>query len=581
MSTLDWSIVIGYLFLALGLGLYHMRAATRGMENYFLSGRKASWWLLGTSMAATSFAADTPLAVSGFIIKGGISWNWYWWSSAMAGMVSLYFFSRLWRRSRVLTDAEFIELRYNGRPARILRVYLSIHSGVLCNCIVIGWVNLAMVKVLANTIDIDEQVALYFCFGFSLVYTMMAGLRGVMATDFIQFFIAMFGSIYLAVVAVQGVGGLGQLHARLVEVHGAQRAGEITAFFPSSGSELFVPVMAFIFFQWWSAGNPAGGGGNTGHLVQRMLSAKNEKHAFFGVLWYNVAQYCLRSWPWILAGLCGAILYPAIEDPEIGYILLMNRFLPSGILGLMVVSFFAAYMSTIDTHLNWGASYLVNDIYKRFIKPDASPRQCIVAAMVMTALLAILGMLVTTVMTSIRDGWYIITSIGGGVSIIYVLRWYWWRINAWTEIAAMVAGLGCTIIFRMGLGYDYPQVLFWVVPISVGIALAATFLTSPVDQATLTAFYSKIRPGGRLWRPVAKNVPGAEHDPGPRKALPAFVLSIIAIYCALFGVGKLLLGPQWIGALLLLVCVACSALVWRYVAGLKWGEGPDYGSSME
>ena len=575
MSNLDWTIVIGYLVLALGLGLYHMRSATRGMANYFLSGRKATWWLLGTSMAATSFAADTPLAVSGFIIKSGISWNWYWWCSAMAGMVSLYFFARLWRRSRVLTDAEFIELRYSGRPARILRAYLSIHSGVLCNCIVIGWVNLAMVKVLANTIDIDQRYALWFCFGFSLVYTMMAGLRGVMATDFIQFFIAMFGSIYLAVVAVKGVGGLGSIFHRLAEVHGAERAEEITAFFPASGSELFVPVMAFIFFQWWSAGNPAGGGGNTGHLVQRMLSAKNEKHAFFGVLWYNVAQYCLRSWPWILAGLCGAILYPAIADPEIGYILLMNEFLPSGILGLMVVSFFAAYMSTIDTHLNWGASYLVNDIYKRFINPRATERQCIVAAMVMTAGLALLGMGVTTVMSSIRDGWYIITSIGGGVSIIYVLRWYWWRINAWSEIAAMLTGLACTVIFRMGLGYDYPQVLFWVVPISLGAALAITFLTRPVDREHLTAFYTRIRPGGRLWAPVSRAVPGTERDTAPSKALPAFIFSIGAIYGTLFGVGKLLLGPRWLGALLLAIAVICAALVWRYVAGLEWGRATE------
>jgi len=570
VTTLDWSIVIGYLALALGMGLYHMRAATQGMENYFLSGRRATWWLLGTSMAATSFAADTPLAVSGFIIKSGISWNWYWWSSAMAGMVSLYFFSRLWRRSRVLTDAEFIEMRYSGRPARILRVYLSIHSGVLCNCIVIGWVNLAMVKVLANTIAIDEQKALWFCFGFSLVYTMMAGLRGVMATDLIQFVIAMFGSIWLAVAAVNGVGGLGQLQARLAEVHGAVRAAEITAFFPGSGSELFVPVMAFIFFQWWSASNPAGGGGNTGHLTQRMLSAKNEKHAFFGVLWYNVAQYCLRSWPWILAGLCGAILYPALEDPEIGYIKLMNDFLPPGILGLMVVSFFAAYMSTIDTHLNWGASYLVNDIYKRFFNPEATEKQCIRAAMVMTAVLALLGMLVTTLMTSIRDGWYIVTSIGGGVSIIYILRWYWWRINAWTEIAAMLSALGCTAFFRLGLEYEYPQVLFWVVPISVGAALATTFLTRPVDRATLVAFYGRIRPGGILWRPIARQVPGSQGDPAPLRSVPAFIFSIVALYCALFGVGKLLLGPQWLGALLLIICAAACGLVWRFVAGLEW-----------
>ncbi len=253
MSTLDWAIVTGYLALALGMGLYHMRAATRGMDDYFLSGRKASWWLLGTSMAATSFAADTPLAVSGFIIKSGISWNWYWWSSAMAGMVSLYFFSRLWRRSRVLTDAEFIELRYSGRSARILRAYLSIHSGVLCNCIVIGWVNLAMVKVLANTIDIDEQVALYFCFGFSLVYTMMAGLRGVMATDFIQFFIAMFGSIYLAVVAVQGVTGPGPGPMFATHVRGWNYDGEVLS-----------EISDINFFAWLAIGRIYGANVSSG-----------------------------------------------------------------------------------------------------------------------------------------------------------------------------------------------------------------------------------------------------------------------------------------------------------------------------
>jgi SSS family solute:Na+ symporter len=568
VSTLDWSIIVAYLVMAMILGVYHMRRATSGISEYFVSGRRASWWLLGTSMVATTFAADTPLAVSGFVIKRGISWNWYWWASALGGLMIVFFFSRLWRRSKVTTDVELVELRYSGKPASFLRGYQSIHSGILTNCIVIGWVNLAMVKVLSNTVGIDESAALYFCFGFSLVYTMMAGIRGVMATDFVQFAISMFGSIYLAVAAVRGVGGLGEMHAALATAHGPERAREITTFFPRPGSELFLPVMTFVLFQWWSAANIGGGS----YLVQRMLSAKNEKHAFMGTLWYNVANHCLRSWPWIMVGLCAAILYPALADPEIGYILLMKKFLPSGILGLAIASFFAAYMSTIDTHLNWGASYLVNDVYKRFLKPSATQRHLIVASMTITVILAILGMLVTTLMQSIREGWYIFTSISGGVCIIHVLRWYWWRINAWSEISAMASALISTVVFRMVMGIAYPQVLYVIVPVTLAVALATTFLTRPVDHETLIAFYRRIRPGGFLWRRVAQKLPDCRTDLRAGKSVPAYVLSVIAVYGVLFGVGKLLVGPQWQGVVLLLIAVISGIGVWRFVAQLNWAD---------
>jgi SSS family solute:Na+ symporter len=568
VSAIDWIIVAAYLALSLGLGLYHMRRATQGIDDYFLSGRKASWWILGTSMAATSFAADTPLAVSGFVIKNGISWNWFWWGSAMGGMLVVFFFSRLWRRSRVTTDVEFIELRYSGRTAGFLRGYLAVHSGVLVNCIYIGWVNLAMVKVLSLTIGIQPMHALYFCFGFSLLYTMLAGLRGVMATDFVQFIISMAGAIAVAVVAVQGVGGLEGMHAGLVRVHGAQRAAEITAFFPRLGSDLFVPVLTFIFFQWWAASNVGGGS----LYVQRMLSARNEKHAFFGMLWYNIAQYCLRSWPWILAGLCAAILYPGLQDPEAGYIVLMNRLLPSGLLGLVVASLFAAYMSTIDTHLNWGASYLVNDLYKRFIRPAASQRHYVAAAMAATVLLGILGMVVTTLMSSIREGWYIVTAISGGVTVITILRWYWWRINAWSEITAMASALVCTIIFRVGLDIPHPQVLFYVVPITVALALVATFITQPVEEAKLLEFYCKVRPGGPLWGPIAAKARLVRKDEGFATLIPAYLVSVVAIYTAMFGVGKLLLGPVWLGAVLIAAAIASSVLVWRIISAFRWSD---------
>jgi Na+/proline symporter len=570
LSALDWVIISAYLLLALSLGVYHMRRATSGLDEYFVSGRNASWWLLGTSMAATSFAADTPLAVSGFVIKSGICWNWYWWASAMSGLLVVFFFSRLWRRSRVTTDVELIELRYSGKPARFLRGYLSIHAGVLSNCIIIGWVNLAMVKVLSHTVGIDETLALYFCFGFSLLYTMMAGLKGVMVTDVVQFVISMAGSIYLAVVAVRGIGGLGELRGALTSIHGAERAADMIAFFPRPGSDLFLPVMTFVFFQWWSASNIGGGG----YMVQRMLSARDEKHAFAGTLWYNIAQYCLRSWPWVLAGLCAAIMYPALEDPEIGYILLMKSLLPAGILGLVVASFFAAYMSTIDTHLNWGASYLVNDIYRRFLRPKASQHHYIVASMTVTVLLAIAGMLVTTLMRSIREGWYLITSISGGVTIIYVLRWYWWRINAWSEIAALVAALVCTVVFRLALGIAYPHVLYFVVPITVAVALAVTLVTRPVEEETLIAFYRRVRPGGPLWRRIARKVPEPQSSDRPGRASFAYVLAVVSVYCALFGVGKLLIGPFWSGVVLLLVCLLSSLAVYRYVARFEWGLKP-------
>ena len=568
MSRLDWSIVGAYLVLSLGIGAYHMRRAVTGLDEYFVSGRRASWWLLGTSMAATSFAADTPLAVSGFVIKNGISWNWYWWASAMAGLAVVFFFSRMWRRSRVTTDVELIELRYSGRPARFLRGFLAIHSGVLTNCITIGWVNLAMVKVLAHTVGIDEKIALGFCFGFSLLYTMMAGLRGVMVTDLVQFVLSMGGSIYLAVVAVRGVGGLGGLAAALARTQGPERAVETLAFLPRPGSDVFLAVLTFLFFQWWAASGVGGGS----YFVQRMLSARDERHAFLGTLWYNVAQYCLRSWPWVLAGVCAAILYPALEDPEIGYIRLMEDFLPSGLLGLVVASFFAAYMSTIDTHLNWGASYLVNDVYKRFVRPNASERHYIVAALVLTAALAVVGMLVTTLMESIREGWYIVTALAGGVSVVTVLRWYWWRINAWSEIAAMAAALAGTLVFRVGLGIGYPHVLYLIMPVTVAVALVVTFITRPVDEATLVEFYRRIRPGGGGWKPIAARAPDVEIRDRPRKALPAYGMAVVAVYGALFGVGKLLLGSAWLGGALLLAGAVGAIGVARYTRRLGADE---------
>lgn len=589
MAPLDWAIIVIYLMLALGLGLYHMKKAQAGIDNYFASGRSASWWLLGTSMVATTFAADTPLAVSGWVIGTGIANNWFWWCWVMGTMLGVFFFSRLWRRAGVLTDNELTELRYSGQAAGFLRGFRAIYFGILYNCIVIGWVNLAMTKILMYTIGLNQDqkmYALFFCFGFSLLYTLLSGLSGVMATDFVQFIMAMFGSIFLAVVCVQHIGGLDAIIPELTANYGAARAAEITAMFPARSSDLFAMVLVFVCLQWWSAGNTDSGG----YLAQRMIAAKNEKHSFLGMLWFNVAFYCLRPWPWILVGLCAAVLLPGMDpaikatvtaDPETGYIFMMRQFLPVGMLGLVVASFFAAYMSTIDTHLNWGASYLINDVYKRFIARNATERHYIRASWIATLCIAVCGAIVSLHMDSIREAWYVIAKVYAGLAVIYILRWFWWRINAWSEIGAMGSSILCLIATSVVIPRYFPGVtvpafpfiLYYVVPISVGVALLLTFATPPVREDKLVEFYRKVRPGGLGWKRIAAQVPGADKDPGPGAAIPGYVLSVIAVYCALFGVGKLLLGAPGLGLALCAVAVACGWAVWIYVSRLKWDDG--------
>jgi Na+/proline symporter len=588
VAPLDWAIIVAYLMVALGLGLYHMKKAQSGLDDYFASGRSASWWLLGTSMVATTFAADTPLAVSGWVIGSGISNNWYWWCWVMGTMLGVFFFSRLWRRAEVLTDNELTELRYSGPEAGFLRGFRAIYFGILYNCIVIGWVNLAMTKILMYTVGLNENqkmYALFFCFGFSLLYTVLSGLSGVMATDFVQFIMAMFGSIFLAIVAVRHIGGLDAIMPGLVANYGGARAAEMTAMFPARGSDMFAMVLVFITLQWWSAGNTDSGG----YLAQRMIAAKNEKHSFLGMLWFNVTFYCLRPWPWILVGLCAAVMLPNLDpsvqatiaaDPETGYIFMMRQFLPVGMLGLVVASFFAAYMSTIDTHLNWGASYLVNDVYKRFIVRDGTDKHYIAVSWVSTMFIAVCGAIVSLHMDSIREAWYIIAKVYSGLAVIYILRWFWWRINAWSEIGAMGASIACLLVTSVimpryfpGITVPvFPFILLYIVPISLGVALLLTFITPPVREEKLVAFYSKVRPGGMGWARIAKQVPGSDKDTGPLAAVPGYLLAVVAVYCALFGVGKLLLGAPRLGMVLCGVSVLCSWGVWVYVSRLKWTD---------
>lgn len=588
ISKIDWLIILVYFAFSFGYAAWHSKTSSKGMTNYFAAGKKASWWLLGTSMVATTFAADTPLAVSGWVLGAGIANNWFWWCWVMGTMLGVFFFSRLWRRSGVLTDNELVEVRYSGPEAGFLRGVRAIHFGILYNCIVIGWVNMAMTKILQHTIGLDDtqkMYALFFCFFFSLAYTMLAGLSGVMATDFVQFLLAMFGSVWLMLAAIKGIGGLGNLMPGLQANYGAERAAEMTALFPAQGTDMFWMVIVFVLLQWWSAGNTDSGG----YLAQRMLAAKDEKNSFFGMLWFNISFYCLRPWPWIIVGLCAGVLLPTFApevqaaikaDPETGYIYMMNHFLPVGILGAVIASFFAAYMSTIDTHLNWGASYLVNDIYKRFIKPDAPDKHYVVISWVATIVIALCGALVSTQMDSIRQAWYVIAKIYAGLAVIYILRWFWWRINAWSEISAMAMSMICLIVTSIIMPKYYPGIevprfpfiLLYIVPITVLTSLIVTFLTPPVREEKLISFYKKVRPGGPGWKKVQALIPGAEKDLGPMDAVPGYVLSVVIVYCILFGTGKMLLGEPVLGGALLAVSLVLAAVLWKIIAAMKWDE---------
>ncbi|MEW6203654.1 MAG: sodium:solute symporter family protein [bacterium] len=581
LTYLDWAIILGYFVFAVALGMYHSRKATSSIDEYFASGRSAPWWILGTSMVATTFAADTPLAVSALVVTSGIAGNWYWWCLAMGSVLAVFFHARLWRRTEVLTDAELVEFRYSGQPASVLRGFRALYFGIVYNCIVIGWVNLAMTKILGETLGLEKMTSVFICFLITVVYTSLSGVIGVMVTDFLQFSIAMFGAIYLAVASVRGIGGIGAIIGKLGEVYGAEKASAMTSFIPpfESGAVGLVTMplaffLVYIGLQWWSTGNTDGGS----YFAQRMLSAKDERHSMLGFLWFNVAHYCLRPWPWIVVGLVAAVMFPYVKgadgvmpDPELGYIKVMLHFLPVGVLGLMMASFLAAYMSTIDTHLNWGASYLVNDFYKRFLVRDATQRHYILISVVATIIIALCGAVFTYLNKSIVGAWMLLSQINAGIGAFYLLRWYWWRVNAWTEITSIVTTLCVTAILKFGFPQiKFPITLVYTVPVSIIVAVIVTYLTAPVSSEKLVQFYRKVRPGGPGWRyVVTKYMPGEKLDPIPASRVLCFVAGVCAVYSALYGIGKIVLGAPGIGVIFLAVAVLCGAYIWSVLSGEK------------
>ncbi len=566
LSPIDGVIIISYIFFALGLGIYYSKRAGRDINEFFVSGRNLPWWLAGTSMVATTFAADTPLAVTGLVAKDGIAGNWLWWNMVLSGMLATFLFSRLWRRAEVITDVELTELRYAGRSASLLRGFRALYIGLPINCITMGWVILAMQKIIVLTFNLPDTgtskvLVVLACMLIAGIYCALSGFWGVVITDLVQFGMAMIGSIALAVIAVVKIGGIGTLKTKLSEIHGADHS--ILHFFPDfgAGEMAILTFGVYLGVQWWAANGVDGGG----YIAQRMFAAKDERNTLLATLWFNIAHYTLRPWPWILVALVSMVVYPNLSDPEAGYPKLMLAYLPTGLLGLMLTAFLAAFMSTIDTHLNWGASYLVNDFYKRFFKPEADDRHYVVASRISVVLIMLLAGGTSLFMDSIAGAWKFLIALNAGIGLVQILRWYWWRINAWSEIAAMVtSAVVSTIVFTLPQTKDnFAYQMLIIVPISTLTWLVTTLVTSPVSEERLIAFYQRVRPNGGWWGRIPSLATPQPIGESSTPALLNWVLGSAFVYCTLFGIGKLLLGFYGAGVFFLLIALITGGVVYR------------------
>jgi solute:Na+ symporter, SSS family len=581
LTLMDWLAVAAYFLLNILIGLYYRKRATASTEDYFIGGRKVTWWLAGTSMVATTFAADTPLAVTGLVASHGIAGNWLWWNMLMSGMLTVFFYARLWRRAGVLTDVEFAEIRYSGRPAAFLRGFRALYLGLPINCIIMGWVNLAMVKILIVIFEISKMQALLIVFGIMLLTAMistLSGLWGVLVTDLFQFALKMGMMIILAYFAVSAVGGMEELKSKLRQLDVEKAAaggghGSILSFIPDIGSA-WMPIITFLVYlavQWWATWYPGAEPGGGGYIAQRILCAKNEKHSLLATLWFNIAHYAVRPWPWILTALCSLVLYPTLADKESGFIkvIIDPQVFPVTLRGVMIAAFAAAYMSTIGTQLNWGASYLVNDLYKRFLVRARHEKHYVIVSQLATVIIMLVSCLVTYYLNTIEGAWKFLIAIGAGTGSVLILRWFWWRINAWSEVFAMGSSFVVSMLLtrHFGMNNDDPRQFAWIVIITVLcstiIWLAATMITAPEKNEVLLAFYRRVRPGASLWGPIAQQAPDIPIQRDGLYNLLDWICGCGLVYATLFGVGKIIFG-QWLAGVgfLILALVAGWVIYW-------------------
>ncbi|MCA8964781.1 MAG: Na+:solute symporter, partial [Planctomycetes bacterium] len=537
LHLVDWLIIAGYFAIAIGIGLWFKNRAGSSFVEFFASGRSLPWWIAGTSMVATTFAADTPLWVTGKVAQFGLAGNWLWWSFAFGGMLTVFVFARMWRRAEVLTDVELIELRYSGAPARFLRGFRAFYVAVIMNSIVIGWVTKAMASVLQQTVLFDATSAggghadlwlVAALLGITGVYSIISGMWGVAITDMVQFVLAMIGCVIFAAVAVSAAGGIDAVRDHVVTNFGG--GDQAFHFFPDfAAADPWMPVgvfMAMVLSMWWASWYPGAEPGGGGYIVQRMASCKDEDHAVKATLFFQLMHYCVRPWPWILVAFAALALHPEVRtwalQPETAakaeeaFPQLIRELAPIGLRGLMLVTFAAAFMSTVSTQMNLGASYMANDLYRRFIAPDADDRQLVRVSRLASALSLLLGGAVSYYMLAtgakIDAAWQLLLALGAGVGAVFILRWFWWRLNAWSEISAMVGSLGFyLLVANLDATKDLPTEYRSLIVASCTLVLwlAVTLLTPPEPTAHLQAFFRKVRPDGPGWAPIAAATPDA------------------------------------------------------------------------
>ena len=561
LSMLDWGIIFAFFAVTLFIGLYASRGAGKSYSEFFLSGRDMSWWLLGVSMVATTFSADTPNLVTDLVRTHGVAGNWSWWAFLLTGMLTVFVYARLWRRSGVLTDLEFYELRYSGKPAAFLRGFRAIYLGVFFNVMIMATVSLAAIKIGAVMLDLEPVETLLITSIITVIYTSIGGLKGVVLTDFFQFVLAMIGMVVAAVYIVNlpEVGGLSKMLAH------PNVSGKLNFLPDFSDSKQLIPLFLMpLAVQWWSVWYPGAEPGGGGYIAQRMLSAKDEKNAVTATLFFNIAHYALRPWPWILIALASLIVFPDIAslqaafphlDPKVvkndlAFSAMLNL-LPAGLIGLLIAALLSAFMSTISTHLNWGSSYVVNDFYKRFLRPDAPQNELVNVGRISTVVLMIMAALLALALENALQAFNILLQIGAGTGLIFILRWFWWRINAYSEITAMVVSFMLALYFELGMENPLPEHIKLLAGVGITTLawVAVTFLTAPSSQETMLRFFKLIQPSPTGWKPVIeKGIASGELDsneiiPGklPNQILGMF-LGCILVYSALFSIGFIIYG---------------------------------------
>jgi Na+/proline symporter len=584
LTTLDWAIIAVSVVISFLPALFFYKRAGQSTAEFFTSGRAAPWWLVGVSMVATTFSTDTPNLVTNMVRQNGVADNWLWWSFLLTGMMTVFFYARLWRRSGVLTDLEFYELRYSGKAATFVRGFRAVYLGLFFNCVIMATVNLAAAKIANVVLGLPMWETLLICSVITIFFASVSGLWGVLVTDSIQFSITMTGTFAVAYFAVKqpAIGGLSGLWSKV-----SPATLDLLPDFSNWGVALSVIIIP-ITIQWWSVWYPGAEPGGGSYIAQRMLASKSEKDALTGTLLFNVMHYALRPWPWIIVAVASTVIYPdlasiAHQFPHLDPKLLgddiaypaMLRFLPAGFLGLMIAGMLAAYRSTIETHLNWGTSYLVHDFYRRFLKKDGTERHYVFVGRLTTAMLMVCAALLTFALDTAKEAFDLILSVGAGTGLIYLLRWFWWRVNAWSEVSAMVSSfvvaLGFFVAGKMGMAVPSYVSLIATVATTTVVWVATTFLTEPAERATLVRFFELVRPAGPGWKPVALEAKPGRSPDNLTQSLLGWVLGCLFVYAALFGTGSFLYGRTGPFTMWVVVFVG-SGVGLLYLVPRMWGN---------